>query len=262
MRVLILLFSISLSSSVLACQQPITINYAPFVSLLVVKKFFGSFHEQLQQTSGCAVSYVIQRNFDEFVAALYAREHTLAIVPGPYFNVLKQLNYSAVASQIQTKHRDLLVIAKKKSKLNSLADLAGRHVLVNSPLSASGNFFLDTISKLELLDKMTIQHLSSYDNMILLVLKGDADAAVIIPEYWEALDASVRNQHLNVVKKLRVKTSTEFVVLKEREDLAPLVYQALNTGSIKWGKPNKSAVGPKSLEQLLQLKLQQYQQSR
>ena len=68
MRVLILLFSISLSSSVWACQQPITINYAPFVSLLVVKKFFGSFHEQLQQTSGCAVSYVIQRNFDEFVA--------------------------------------------------------------------------------------------------------------------------------------------------------------------------------------------------
>lgn len=260
MRVLILFFCLSLPPYAFACQQPITINYAPFVSLLVVKKFFGSFHDELEQASGCQVTYIIQRDFEAFVSALYRREHTLAIVPGPYFNVLKQLGYSAVASQVQMGQRELFVIAKKKKGLNSLSDLVGRHVLVNSPLSASGSFFLETLSKLEILTAITLEQRNSYDNMIISVLKGDADAAVIITEYWEALDESIRNEHLSLVAKLDIQTSTEFVILKERENLKPLVYGALNTGSIKWGKPNERAKGPKSLEQLLQNKLQQFKQ--
>ena len=261
MRVLIVLFCLNLPSYVLACQQPITINYAPFVSLLVVDKFFGSFHEQLEKTSGCPVDFIIQRNFDEFVSALFHREHTLAIVPGPYFNVLKQLDYLAVASQLVEEQRAVLVIAKKKRGWNGLTDLIGHRVLVNSPLSASGSFFLDSAKKQALLNQIKIEQRNSYDNMIFSVLKGDADAAAIIAEYWGALDEGIRNDHLSIIARLEIQASTEFVVLKEREDLIPVIYNALNAGALKWGKPNDQAFGPKPLEQLLQNKLQQFKQT-
>ncbi|MFY0641541.1 MAG: PhnD/SsuA/transferrin family substrate-binding protein [Bermanella sp.] len=227
----------------------------------MVNKFFGSFHEQLEKTSGCPVDFIIQRNFDEFVSALFRREHTLAILPGPYFNVFKQLDYSAVASQLSEGKREVLVIAKKKRQWNGLADLIGHKVLVNSPLSASGSFFLDSVKKQTLLKKIKIEHRNSYDNMIFSVLKGDADAAVIIAEYWGALDKGIRNEHLSIIARLEIQASTEFVVLKEREYLIPVIYGALNSGTIKWGKPNDQALGPEPLEQLLQKKLQQFQQN-
>lgn len=260
MRVLILCLSLILSLHASACSQPITINYAPFVSPLVVNTFFGEFHQQLEQSSGCQVSYTIQRDFEEFVMALFRREYTLAIVPGPYFNVLKQLDYSAVASQILNGPREIYVIARKRENIIAINDLIGRTVLVNSPLSASGSLFLEAARNLGILKKMDIQHRNSYDNMMMSVLKGDGDAAVIITEYWLSLDEHIRRNHLRIVAKVDAHASTEFVILKERASLAPMVYKALQSSNVKWGKPNIQAVGPKHLEMLLQVKLKEFQQ--
>lgn len=260
MRVLILCLSLIFSSHTLACSQPITINYAPFVSPLVVTKFFGEFHQQLEQASGCSVSYTIQRDFEEFVMALFRREYTLAVVPGPYFNVLKQLDYSAVASQIINGPRKAYVIARKKENIFNMNDLAGRKVLVNSPLSASGSVFLEAARNLDLLKKMEIQHRNSYDNMMMSVLKGGWDAAVIITEYWYSLDERIRQNHLRIVEELEANVSTEFVILKERVSLAPMVYKALQSSNIEWGKPNSQATGPEHLEILLHAKLKEFQQ--
>ncbi|MGR6872321.1 PhnD/SsuA/transferrin family substrate-binding protein [Pseudomonas sp. HK3] len=260
MRVLILFLSLSFSSYILACSQPITINYAPFVSLLVVEKFFGDFHLKLRKESGCEVKYSIQKNFDDFLIALFERKHTLAIVPGPYFNVLKQLNYSVVASQIIKGPRQIYLIAHKKSPLTGLGDLIGKDVFVNSPLSASGSSFLQHVDELNLLGHIHFDQRSFYDSMILSLLKGEGDAAVVIEEYWFSLNQVVRDSQLKIIEKLDAPASTEFIILKERVSLAPVIFDALQASFFKWGTGNKRAIGTPRLEALLQRKLQQYQQ--
>lgn len=261
MRVLILCLSLCLCTNALACHKPISISYGPFVSLLIVKKFFGDFHQELEKHTGCKVNFKIQRDFHEFTMGLFRREHTLAILPGPYFNVLKKIGYVAVASQVLLEPRKNYVISLKKSNFTDIQSLQGRKVLVSSPLASSGSYFLQTLTELDILNQVEIEYGNTYDSMMLSVLRKEADAAVMIKEYWHLLDDNLRENQLDVVAVLEANASTEFVIQKERQALSPMVYEALQSSYLKWGKANQTATGSSLLEKLLMDKLKQFEQS-
>ena len=259
MRVLILafvLFTTHVHS--LPCEEPITISYGPFVTLLVVQKYFGEFHKRLEESSGCIVRYKIQRDFDQFLMALFRREDTLAVVPGPYFNVLKEMDYLAVSTQVRVEPRVSYIVSKKGKDISRLNDLAGRKVLVSSPFASSGSFFVQALTDQGLLKQVKVEYDHAYESMLFAVLRNEADAAVLIEEYWFSLDERIRSNNLSLVAKLKSDASTEFVIVKERQKLAPVILDALQASEITWGPPATKAIGSPSLEALLFNKLEQF----
>jgi len=252
MRVLIISCLLSFSSIVSACDQPISISYAPFVSLLVVDRFFGGFHRELEALTGCKVTYQIHRDFEHFLQALFLREHTLAITPGNYFKVLKPLNYEVVSTLTSERNRNFYVIANSKSMISNLNELVGKKAFIVSPLSGSGSHFLAKLNELGLTNKVDIEYINSYDAMILAIIKGEGAAAVIVDEYWGVLDRHVREKSLKIIAQIETNTSTDFVILKEHAALAPQVRSSLQASELVWGEPNNQANGPELLESLLQ----------
>ncbi|MGK0444427.1 MAG: ABC-type phosphate/phosphonate transport system substrate-binding protein [Bermanella sp.] len=259
MRVLILAFLLFTNHvHSLPCEEPITISYGPFVTLLVVQKYFGEFHKRLEESSGCMVRYKIQRDFDQFLMALFRREDTLAVVPGPYFNVLKRMGYLAVSTQVRVEPRVSYIVSKKGKGISRLNDLVGRKVLVSSHLASSGSFFVQALTDEGLLEHVMVDYEHAYDSMLFAVLRNEADAAVLIEEYWLSLDEHIRNNNLSLVAEIKSDASTEFVMLKERHNIAPMVLDALQASEMRWGPPATKAIGSPLLETLLLNKLEQF----
>jgi ABC-type phosphate/phosphonate transport system substrate-binding protein len=227
--------------------------------MLVVEKYFGKFHKRLERNTGCAVRYRIQKDFEYFIESMFKREYTIVLVPGPYFNVLKQLDYIAVSSQILSEPRHSYVVAKKEKGISNLMDLKGHKVVISSPFASSGSFFLQALKTNGLSNDVQVEGDYSYDRMVMDVLKNKADAAVLIEEFWALMDPRLRDTHLNVVAKLKSDASTEFLILKEQESLAPHVLTALQASLLKWGKPAENAHGSASLEALLIEKLANFE---
>lgn len=261
MRVLLISLVIGFSAQAMSCEKPITINYAPFVSLLVVQKYFGGFHQHLKETSGCLIDYKIQQNFEDFIESLFRHEHTLAIVPGPYFDILKNLDYVAIASKAQTETRKTYVISRKEDSFINMQSLSGRKVLVSSPLTSSGSYFVEELMKLNLVDKVQIEYDNAYDAMLLNVLRNSVDAVVVIEEYWNILDDKLKAHKLKVLAEIDSPASIEVVLLKERQELASIVFDALQLSEIEWAAPKADAVGSSLLRTRLNQKLKEYRQT-
>lgn len=258
MRVFILFLVLAFPSFTLACERPITILYAPFVSLLVMDEFFGEFHEELEVLSGCEVNYLLSRDFEDFVQRLFQRATSLTIVPGAYYQAMQRIGYIRVASMDNHNSRNIYVVTQKKRTYSNLQDLIGHKVLIASPLSSSGSFFLSEVDALNLTSKIDIQENYAYDSMMLSLLKGKVDAVVVIEEYWKLLGESIKNNQLKLVVRLKSQATTEFIALKEFAYLTPKINQALKKSTIKW-KPAKAPVlGSLSLQKRLEQKLNEF----
>jgi len=251
---LILLFS----ASAWSCEKPLVINYGPYVSLLVVDQFLGVFHQSLAEKTGCKVSYQLHKDYDDYLLSLFRKETALALTPGTYYDVMIQRGYKLVASESRNKKRQIHVIAKKKSAMNTLKDLESHKVAIISSLSLSGSYFKGELDKLGLLPSVELHFNPAYESMVLSVMKGELDAAVVIQEYWNALDPNLRENHLKIIKTFMVEPDATFYVLKEFAHLSPIIKEELTKTIIDWDEPYEKAVGPELLKSLLQSRLDQF----
>ncbi len=258
MRVLILCVILLFSPLSLACERPITILYAPFVTLLVMDKFFGEFHQELEVLTGCEVKYRLARDFEGFVLSLFKQEANLTIVPGGYYPAMKRVGYVRVASMDKNNYRNIFVVTQKKYNYASLQDLIGHTILIASPLSSSGSFFLAELEAMNLTGKVNISDNHTYDSMVLSLLKGKVDAVVMIDEYWELLDESIKHNQLKQIMQIKSRATTEFIALKEFAYLIPKINQALKKSSIKWKAVNEPVLDSVSLKKLLEQKLNEF----
>lgn len=255
MRFILLLF---FSTSILACDKPLTVNYGPFVSLLVVEHFFGEFHKSLASKSKCKVDFQLNKDFDQFVQSLFEKTHTLAVVPSAYHETMVRLGYVHFSSEYNEKARQFHVIAKRKSGINKLEDLSGRKVLIMSSLSASGSYFIEELDKLGLLPKVELHYNFAYENMVLAVLKNEVDAAVIIQGYWNLISPSIRENQIKIIKSISTKSDAHFYILKEYSSLIPIANESLKSSAIEWGNPTIYESDSALLKGLLKERLEQF----
>ena len=252
------LFLFLLSPFAWSCERPLTINYGPYVSLLVIETFFGEFHAELEKSTGCKVDYQLHRDFETYLISLFRKEKSMTLAPSAYYQILSDSGYIQVASEKQAKHKHLHIIARKNASIESIEDLVGRRVAVISSLSSSGSYFIEALKSRDLLSKVEIHFGGAYDTMILSVIKNEFDAAVIVQEYWKLLDQRIRDSQLKVIATLITSPFSDFYVDNAIKRYIPEIKQAIQKMPITWGEPSQQAAGSKLLQDLLQKKQQQF----
>lgn len=94
--------------------------------------------------------------------------------------------------------------------------------------------------------------------MVISVLKGDFDAAVVIQDYWTLIAESLRENQLSVIKVYEIKPDSNFYGRDSYSELTPNIFPDFKTGSVSWGEPSPNKNPAKLLRTLLQQKLDQF----
>jgi ABC-type phosphate/phosphonate transport system substrate-binding protein len=232
---LIVLLLIIQSSFITACDQEVQIAYPPFVSLLTVSKFFSHFHQQLESEMDCGVNYVLNKSFDDVLDGLLEYRYNAVLLPGAYVPMATELGYELVSTL--KRNNSIFIIARHDFKGDDYTDFAGLNILILDHFSASGARFEQALLDSGMHSKVTLLEGQSYERMMLSVMAGKADMAVIIPEYWALLSPDIRDKHLKIVKKMR-SLSAGFVVPPDSLKFSKVLYQVLKNETVfTWGEP-------------------------
>lgn len=217
-----------------ACERDIHIAYPPFINLLTINQFFNSMHHQLSLQTGCNVQYVLNKSFDDVLEGILNYKYEAILLPGAYIPIATEMGYQHVAT---TKREDVIYIVSRKEFKGGEQQFSDLDILILDHYSESGAIFKEDMNSKGILSQVNIRTGGSYDQMILSVVKRQADLAVVIPEYWNLLSPEVRDKHLKIVYQLK-SLPAGMVTLPNSESFSEKLYQVLlQEKGIRWKPP-------------------------
>ena len=174
----------------------IVFTFTPIEDPAVYEKLFEPFTKHLAQCTGRKVVFFqVQSNAAQIEAMRAGRLHVAGFSTGatPFaVNIAGAVPFALKSSDVAPRGYHLIMIAKKGSGINTLADLKGHKVAHASPSSNSGH-----LAPLALLPKQGINPGKDYkivfsgkhDQSILGVASGDYDAAAVASDVFERMTA-------------------------------------------------------------------------
>jgi phosphonate transport system substrate-binding protein len=174
----------------------IVFTFTPIEDPAVYEKLFEPFTKHLAQCTGRKVVFFqVQSNAAQIEAMRAGRLHVAGFSTGatPFaVNIAGAVPFAVKSSDQGPRGYHLVVITKKGSGINTLADLKGHKVAHASPSSNSGH-----LAPLALLPKQGLTPGKDYkivfsgkhDQSILGVASGDYDAAAVASDVFERMTA-------------------------------------------------------------------------
>jgi ABC-type phosphate/phosphonate transport system substrate-binding protein len=225
-----------LAPSALACDKPITIAYGPYVTLLMVNQFLVSAHEELEAETGCEVKYTLFDSFDGLIESIVKKEHAMAGVPGSYTASLQLIGYEQVAT-LDLGENDSYLVVHKNSEIESLENLSGKKVMFMGGLSESGASLLRALKDTKVIDAVVLENKSSYENMLISLIRKEVDAVMVVTEYWRLLSKNIRESSLRILYR-EPGNLMDYIVQTNNEVLKVKFRNALRRDAkLKWIDP-------------------------
>ena len=178
------------------CKDPSTLvfTYTPVEDPAVYRDAFADFQAYLKEATGKdVIYYTVQSNAAEVEAMRSGRLHIAGFSTGPTGFAVNLAGYVPMAVKgypqgFQGYH--LIVVVKKDSPIQSMADLKGKKVAHTSASSNSGN-----LAPRALFPKMGIVpgedyevvYSGKHDQSVLGVAHGDYDAAPVASDVYERM---------------------------------------------------------------------------
>lgn len=254
-KILIVILLMLQATAASACERDIYISYPPFVNLLTINKFFYDFHGKLQLKTGCKIKYVLNKDFAEVVDGLLLYKHEIAVLPGAYIPIAKELGYQLVASMVR--ENLVFLVARKEFQGEDFSDLSGKNIMILGDYSESGAIFINAMEDNNMLSKVRIKNGLSYERMLLSVMKGVIDLAVVIPEYWKSFSPEVRDNNLKIVQTFKAGAAG-MMTLPDSEAFSKDLYEVLSKEkAVKWGVPQESYISLPLLEAFIKDQVKQ-----
>ncbi len=177
-------------------------TYTPVEDPAVYKDAFADFQKYLSEKTGKRVIYyTVQSNAAEVEAMRSGRLHIAGFSTGPTGFAVNLAGYVPIAVKGTAdafQGYNLIVVTKKESGINSLADLKGKRVAHTSASSNSGNLAPRALFPPEGIvpDKdYTVVYSGKHDQSVLGVLHGDYDAAPVASDvFYRMAEAGRINQ--------------------------------------------------------------------
>ncbi len=177
-------------------------TYTPVEDPAVYKDAFADFQKYLEKATGKRVIYyTVQSNAAEVEAMRSGRLHIAGFSTGPTGFAVNLAGYVPIAVKGYPdtfQGYNLIVVTKKDSDINSLADLKGKKVAHTSASSNSGNLAPRAIFPQHGIvpDKdYTVVYSGKHDQSILGVAHGDYDAAPVASDvFYRMADAGRINK--------------------------------------------------------------------
>lgn len=178
------------------CKDPDTLvfTYTPVEDPAVYRDAFADFQAYLKQATGKdVIYYTVQSNAAEVEAMRSGRLHIAGFSTGPTGFAVNLAGYVPIAVKGYAEGfqgYNLIVVVKKDSPIQSMADLKGKKVAHTSASSNSGNLAPRALfPKLGLVPDQdyTVVYSGKHDQSVLGVAHGDYDAAPVASDVYERM---------------------------------------------------------------------------
>lgn len=178
------------------CKNPDTLvfTYTPVEDPAVYKDAFEDFQKYLEKATGKKVIYyTVQSNAAEVEAMRSGRLHVAGFSTGPTGFAVNLAGYVPIAVKGYAdgfQGYNLIMVVKKDSPIQSMADLKGKKVAHTSASSNSGNLAPRALfPKLGLVpdEDYTVVYSGKHDQSVLGVAHGDYDAAPVASDVYERM---------------------------------------------------------------------------
>ena len=209
--------------------------YTPVEDPAVYQNIFKPFTDYLSKCSGKRVVYYpVQSNSAEIEAMRSGRLHVAGFSTGPTgfaVNMAGAVPFAAKGTADQVRGYQLLLIVKKDSPIQSVADLKGKRVAHTAPSSNSGHLAPQVLFPEQGVkpgqDYQTIFS-GGHDKSVLGVRAGDYDAAPVASDVFERMvtRGTVKADEFRIVYRSEVFPTSSFALAHDlKPELASKIKQ-------------------------------------
>jgi phosphonate transport system substrate-binding protein len=214
-------------------------TYTPVEDPAVYENIFKPFLEHLSKVTGKRVVYYqVHSNAAEIEAMRSGRLHVAGFSTGPTgfaVNLAGAVPFAVKGNEKELQGYHLIVLVKKDSPFQKLADLKGKKVAHTSPSSNSGNLAPRVLFPPEGLtpDKdYKVVYSGKHDQSALGVVSGDYDAAPVASDVYERMvrRGTIKPDTLRVIYKSPLFPTSSFAYAHDlHPDLVKKIREAFST---------------------------------
>jgi phosphonate transport system substrate-binding protein len=209
-------------------KNPSTIvfTYTPVEDPAVYEKIFDPFTKHLAQCSGKRVVFFqVQSNAAEIEAMRSGRLHVGGFSTGPTafaVNIAGAVPFAVKGNEKEYQGYNLIVIVKKSSPFQKLADLKGKRVAHTAPSSNSGHMAPMALFPAEGLapeKDYKILFSGKHDQSVMGVDSGDYDAAAVASDVFERMAerGQVKHDDFRVIYRSPKFPTSSFAIAHDLE---------------------------------------------
>jgi phosphonate transport system substrate-binding protein len=214
-------------------------TYTPVEDPAVYENIFKPFLDHLSKTTGKRVIYYqVHSNAAEVEAMRSGRLHVAGFSTGPTgfaVNLAGAVPFAVKGNEKELQGYHLIVVVKKDSPFQTLADLKGKKVAHTSPSSNSGNLAPRVLFPPEGLtpDKdYKVIYSGKHDQSVLGVNSGDYDAAPVASDVYERMvrRGTVKGENFRIIFKSPLFPTSSFAYAHDlHPDLVKKIREAFST---------------------------------
>ncbi|SFM04593.1 phosphonate transport system substrate-binding protein [Desulfomicrobium norvegicum] len=178
------------------CKDPSTLvfTYTPVEDPAVYQDLFADFQAHIKKITGKdVIYYTVHSNSAQVEAMRSGRLHIAGYSTGPTGFAVNLAGYVPIAVKGDAEAfqgYNLIVIVKKDSPIQTMADLKGKKVAHTSPSSNSGNLAPRALFPAQGIvpdEDYTVVYSGKHDQSVLGVVHGDYDAAPVASDVYERM---------------------------------------------------------------------------
>lgn len=242
---LITALSIAFSTQGLFAQtrpSEITVTIIPHRSILGNEELYATFFSEMEKETGYSFVWLGSKTYDDVIEKIKTGVADIGYV-GPFTYVTAQDSFGVqlicrTLSKKSVEFYHSMIITRKDSGLNKLADLKGKSFSFTDPKSTSGYLFpLAQIKKsgLSLDDFSEVKFLKRHANSLLAVYHGHVDGGATSVTAVDKVDIDM--DQIEIIWKSEPIYRGPWIA---RKDLPPGVFKRIQDAMLKIGEPGKT----------------------
>lgn len=210
----------------LKTPNTLVFTYTPVEDPAVYEKVFSPFTQHLAQCTGKrVVFYQVQSNAAEIEAMRSGRLHVGGFSTGPTafaVNIAGAVPFAVKGDEKDWQGYNLIVVVKKDSPIQSMADLRGKKVAHTSPSSNSGNLAPRALFPglgVKPDQDYKVLYSGKHDQSILGVRSGDYDAAPVASDVFHrmAVRGQIKEDEFRIVWRSQKFPTSSFAYAHDLE---------------------------------------------
>lgn len=185
-----------------ATGNELVLGVFPFLSGRQIAEQFTPLKEHVSRVMGRPVVLQSASDYESFIKRTAGGEYDI-IIDAPHLARLAQKRdgYHLLA---QSGYKvEFLVVTRKDSPIQSLADLRGRAVAIGARLSLTHMFLGKELLKNGLVLGKDVQHLdtATFSNVLQAVIRGDAAVGALTALVWNGAPAEARSELREILRQ-------------------------------------------------------------
>jgi len=173
------------------CPKALYALIGPFFSPAFVEKTFKTTHQNISSYTGCDFEYHISENYDQYHQRIKEQDYDIILIPSMQLRYIEPWGYKHIASGLGP--LDLLLLGRKNQGIFKLEDLIGKRVLLNGDISTLAVTWRSIAEDKIDIAQVNIRYTANSDQMLMRLLRGEAEATVTFNTFYNQLPKSLQN---------------------------------------------------------------------